>query len=46
MKALLDCPIVVPSSHMQQVEDAHVILAHLIFLDLKARIENTVAGGK
>lgn len=38
MKDLLDCAIVVPSNHMQQVEDAHVILAHLIFLDLKARI--------
>lgn len=42
MKALLDCAIVVPSHHMQQVEEAHVILAHLIFLDLKARIEGTV----
>lgn len=42
MKALLDCPIVVPSNHMQQVEDAHLILAHLIFLDLKARIEGTL----
>jgi len=42
MKALLDCPIVVPSDHMQQVEEAHVILAHLIFLDLKERIERTV----
>ncbi len=38
MKDLLDCPIIVPSSQMQQVEDAHLILAHLIFLDLKARI--------
>jgi D-sedoheptulose 7-phosphate isomerase len=45
MQALLDCPIVVPSNHMQQVEEAHVILAHLIFLDLKARIEGTVAHG-
>ncbi len=45
MAALLDCPIVVPSGHMQQVEEAHVILAHLIFLDLKGRIEGTVAGG-
>jgi len=42
MKDLLDCPIIVPSDHMQQVEDAHVILAHLIFLDLKSRIERTV----
>ena len=39
MKDLLDCAIIVPSHHMQQVEDAHVILAHLIFLDLKSRIE-------
>ena len=43
---LLDCPIVVPSSHMQHVEDAHYIMAHLIFLDLKARIERTVTSGK
>ena len=46
MKDLLDCAIVVPSSHMQQVEDAHLILAHLIFLDLKARIERTVMSEK
>jgi len=38
MKALLDCPIIVPSYNMQQVEDAHVIIAHMIFLDLKRRI--------
>lgn len=43
---LLDCPIVVPSNHMQRVEDAHFLMAHLIFLDLKARIERTVASGK
>jgi len=42
MKDLLDCPIIVPSNHMQHIEDAHLILAHLIFLDLKARIEKTV----
>lgn len=42
MKDLLDCPIIVPSNHMQHIEDAHLILAHLIFLDLKARIERTV----
>ncbi len=41
MKALLDCAVVVDSQNMQQVEDAHVILAHLLFLDLKARIEAT-----
>ena len=38
MKALLDCAMVVESNSMQQVEDAHLILAHLIFLDVKARI--------
>lgn len=43
MKNLLDCPIVVPSNHMQLVEDAHLILAHMIFLDLKARIESSAA---
>lgn len=44
MKDLLDCAIVVPSNHMQQVEEAHLILAHLLFLDLKARIEASAAG--
>lgn len=39
MKALLDCPVIVPSDNMQRIEDAHVILAHMIFLDLKRRIE-------
>jgi D-sedoheptulose 7-phosphate isomerase len=46
MKDLLDCPIIVPSNHMQHIEDAHLILAHLIFLDLKARIEGTVPSDK
>jgi D-sedoheptulose 7-phosphate isomerase len=46
MKDLLDCPILVPSHHAQHVEDAHLILAHLIFLDLKARIEGTVTSDK
>jgi D-sedoheptulose 7-phosphate isomerase len=40
MQALLDCAVVVPCHNMQQVEDAHVILCHLIFLDLKNRIES------
>lgn len=39
MKSLLDCTLLVPSDNMQQVEDAHLILAHLVFLDLKKRIE-------
>jgi len=38
MKELLDCPIIVPSDNMQRVEDAHVIISHMIFLDLKDRI--------
>jgi D-sedoheptulose 7-phosphate isomerase len=46
MKELLDCPLVVASHQMQQVEDAHVILSHMIFLDLKARIERSVTSGK
>ena len=44
MKDLLDCPLVVPSNSMQQVEDAHVILAHLIFLDLKKRMVMRTTG--
>jgi D-sedoheptulose 7-phosphate isomerase len=40
MKDLLDCPIIIPSDSMQQVEDAHTVLAHMIFLDLKGRIES------
>jgi D-sedoheptulose 7-phosphate isomerase len=43
MKDLLDCPIIVPSHHMQHVENAHLILAHLIFLGLKARIESAAS---
>ncbi len=39
MKALLDWGVVVPSDNMQQIEDAHLILAHMIFLDLKQRIQ-------
>jgi D-sedoheptulose 7-phosphate isomerase len=38
MKALLDCPVIVPSNNMQQVEEAHVVISHMIFLDLKNRI--------
>ncbi|HXH47890.1 MAG TPA: SIS domain-containing protein [Terriglobia bacterium] len=43
MKDLLDCPIIVPSSNMQQVEDAHLIISHMMFLDLKNRITAMVA---
>ncbi len=38
MKNLLDCPIIVPCHNMQRVEDAHLIISHMIFLDLKNRI--------
>lgn len=38
MKDLLDFGIVVPCNNMQQIEDTHLILAHLIFLDLRERI--------
>ncbi len=38
MKDMLDCAVIVPSNSMQQVEDAHVIISHMIFLDLKNRI--------
>jgi D-sedoheptulose 7-phosphate isomerase len=43
MKDLLDCAIIVPSSSMQQVEDAHLVISHMIFLDLKNRITAMVA---
>lgn len=40
MKALLDCMILVPSDNMQRVEDAHLILSHMIFLDVRNRIHS------
>ncbi len=38
MKALLDCPVVMPSDNMQLVEDAHVIGGHLLLIDLRVRL--------
>ncbi|HET7841025.1 MAG TPA: SIS domain-containing protein [Terriglobia bacterium] len=38
MIALLDHAAVVPSQHMQLVEDCHLIMMHLVFLDLRARL--------
>jgi len=38
MKDLLDYGIVVPSSCMQQIEDVHLVLAHLMFVNLRERI--------
>ena len=40
MKALLEYALVVPSDSMQQIEDAHVVMAHMLFLDLKERISH------
>jgi D-sedoheptulose 7-phosphate isomerase len=37
MKALLDCAIIVPSNSVQQVEDAHLIISHLLLIDLRKR---------
>lgn len=38
MKDLLDCAVIVPSYSMQQVEDAHLIIGHMIFLNVRSRI--------
>ena len=38
MIELLDCAAVVPSAHMQLIEDCHLIMMHMVFLDLKERI--------
>ncbi len=46
MNALLDRGIVVPSDNMQQIEDAHLVLAHMIFLDLRQRIRALAAEKK
>ncbi|HKT10545.1 MAG TPA: SIS domain-containing protein [Terriglobia bacterium] len=44
MMEFLDCPIIVPSNSMQHVEDAHLIIGHMIFLDLRSRIAAQVSG--
>lgn len=38
MAALLDYAIITPCSNMQQIEDTHLIVAHIIFLELRQRI--------
>lgn len=45
MKDLLDYGVVVPSTSMQQIEDLHLVMAHLIFLALKARMEGEASRG-
>lgn len=43
MISLLDHAAVVPSQHMQLVEDCHHIMMHMVFVNLRARLES--AGG-
>lgn len=43
MKALADICLVVPSQSMQQIEDAHLVVAHAVYLDLKHRVEKGTA---
>ncbi len=43
MIALLDHAAVVPSQHMQLVEDCHLIMMHMVFLNLRARFANAGA---
>ena len=38
MKDVVDYPIIVPSHNMQQIEDLHLIIAHMIFLSLQKQI--------
>jgi len=40
MKDLLDYGIVVPSDCMQQIEDMHLVMAHMLFLELKERVQS------
>jgi len=40
MKALADLSLVVPAESMQQIEDAHLVIAHALYMDLKARAES------
>jgi D-sedoheptulose 7-phosphate isomerase len=45
MLALLDHGIVVPSHSMQQIEDMHLVLAHMIFLSVCQRIADGADAG-
>lgn len=44
MRKLLDYAIITPSSNMQQIEDTHLIIAHIIFLTLQKEICSKVLG--
>jgi D-sedoheptulose 7-phosphate isomerase len=39
MKDLLDFGIIVPCNSMQQIEDVHLVLSHLVFLNLRERVQ-------
>lgn len=43
MKALCDLCLVVPSDHMQYIEDAHLSIAHAIFTSVRQKIMNSRA---
>ncbi len=45
MISLLDYAAVVPSQHMQLVEDCHHIMMHMVFLNLRARLAGSPGGG-
>jgi D-sedoheptulose 7-phosphate isomerase len=45
LKALADICLVVPAESMQQIEDAHLVILHALYLDLKARAEAAAARG-
>jgi hypothetical protein len=40
---IVDIPVVVPSNHMGQIEDAHLILEHLISYSIRAWLEENSA---
>lgn len=43
MPPLADICVVVPAESMQQIEDAHLAIAHAIYLELKGRLEGATA---
>jgi len=43
MQGLADICVVVPADNMQQIEDVHLVIAHAIYLELKARAEAAAA---
>lgn len=42
MKSLVDYAIIVPCDHMQRIEDAHLAISHILFLELRRRISHSV----